>query len=413
MFERANCNVCSSPSLSELLNLGKHPLADTFLNYSKRNMPETCYPLVLAECDECGHVFTKFHVSPEERYILNDYSYDSSNSPVAEKHFKEFAENIIQINTKLFGARKGLKALDFGSNVGTLLSYLKKDVDVIGVEPSPNISKIANENGIPSLCTLFNLGIVSDSQIAQSSIDIVLSTNVVNHMDDLAEMMRTIDEIGKEKVMFAFEVPYLVDLIKQNAFDTIYHEHVNYFSVKSISKLLSRYGFIVAHIQMIDYMGGSIRVYSVRKGQVDEGSLLNNSKEIITNEADYFTANPDWRNAFRENVLQIKRDLLSFVLSACQSGKRICAIGAATKGNTMLNYCHLDRDSILICCDVSKLKVGKFLPGSGIPIVHDDELGTDWDYGIVLPWNLSEYITEKFKSTGIELVFPIINIPKL
>ena len=244
-----------------------------------------------------------------------------------------------------------------------------------------------------------------------NSIDIVVSTNVVNHMDDLEEMMITIDKIGSSELMFAFEVPYLLGILRQKSFDTIYHEHVNYFSIRSIKKLLERVKFSLIDIEMIDYMGGSIRIYAVRDKDVWHAKVSPAVLELQEAEEKYLNANPDWRDDLRADVLRIKKNLLAFVHSAIEKGHKICAVGAATKGNTLLNYCGLDKDTVEVCCDVSSLKVGKVLPGSGIPVVHDDELGPGWNYAIVLPWNLSDYLQNKFIDSGMELIFPIQGVP--
>lgn len=412
-MERQSCNVCRSTDYSELLNLGKQPLADTFLKLEYSGNAEVHYPLALVECNKCSHVFTRFQVSPEERYIDNDYSYDSSNSPVAEAHFKEFAENIYSTYHRIFLNPNALMALDIGSNVGTLLGYLKEfsNIDVLGVEPSSNIAEIANNRSIKTICELFDSNLIDNGFVSPASIDIVVSTNVVNHMDDLEEMMITIDKIGTPELMFAFEVPYLLDILRQNSFDTVYHEHVNYFSIASIQKLLKGSDFTLVHIEMVDYMGGSIRVYAVRDSHVNSQKISSSVSQYLKTEAEYFNENPDWREALRSNVLEIKKSLLAFVHSAGKNGQKICAIGAATKGNTLLNYCGLDKDSIGVCCDVSSLKVGKTLPGSGIPIIHDDDLDGDWNYGIVLPWNISDFLKNKFSGSGMELIFPIQGVP--
>jgi len=407
-MNRGACNICGSEHLSTLLDLGKHPLADTFLKQERFEAEEVHYPLVLAECENCGHVFTSFYIPPSKRYTETEYSYDSSNSPVSKAHFREFASDIVSTYRSLFGAREPRLATDIGSNVGTLLGYLKDDfgVKVVGIEPSPNIAAIAQSNGIPTACVLFDKGVLELDEFAGKTLDVIASTNVVNHMDDLRQMMEVIDAVSSENAMFAFEVPYLVDLLEEGAFDTVYHEHVNYFSAKAIGRLLDGGGFRAVRMQKISYMGGSVRVYAVRKmspagrGQADIETFLETEQA-------FFQANPAWRDDFRKRVFHIKRRLLAFVQAELKKGAKICCIGAATKGNTLLNYCKLDRDSIGLCCDVSKLKVGKKMPGSAIPIVHDNDIGPGWDFGIVLPWNLSDFLIDKFRRSGISLVFPI------
>uniref|UniRef100_UPI00404706DD class I SAM-dependent methyltransferase n=1 Tax=Yoonia sp. TaxID=2212373 RepID=UPI00404706DD len=409
-MERKSCNVCKSDNIEELLDLGKHPLADTFLSAEDFDVPEVYYPLVLMECKNCSHVFTKFQISPEERYVINDYSYDSSNSPIAENHFQEFATDIVAKYKSFYSNKSPSSALDIGSNVGTLLKYLniEHNLVVTGVEPSSNIAKIANEQGINTLCALFDKSLVQEKLLVEGSLDVITSTNVVNHMDDLHEMMWVIDRLLTESGMFAFEVPYLVDLVEQTAFDTVYHEHVNYFSLASVKKLLESFNFSIASAESITYMGGSIRIYAVKTD--DESKAVMHVEKALRVEEAYFRENLEWQRDFRAKVTNIKIRLLNFLAAIRVDRKRVCCIGAATKGNTLLNYCRLDVDTVAACCDVSKLKVGKKMPGSRIPIIHDDDLIGDWDYGVVLPWNLSGYLLEKFKESGLRLVFPIQGI---
>ena len=406
-MKRKNCNVCESDNIEELLDLGKHPLADTFLSTENFDAPEVYYPLVLMECMDCKHVFTKFQISPEERYVINDYSYDSSNSSVAESHFQEFAADIVAKYKSLYSNRSPSSALDIGSNVGTLLKYLniEHNLVVTGVEPSSNIAKIANDQGVNTLCALFDKNLFREKLLQEDSLDVITSTNVVNHMDDLHQMMNVIDRLLTENGMFAFEVPYLVDLVEQTAFDTAYHEHVNYFSLASIKRLLDSFNFSIAYSESITYMGGSIRIYAVKTD--DDSKAVMHVEKALRVEVEYFQSNLEWRQALRDKVMDIKIRLLSFLATIRSNGKRVCCIGAATKGNTLLNYCRIDVDTVAVCCEVSELKVGKKMPGSRIPIIHDDDLGEDWDCAVVLPWNISDYLVEKFKKSGLRLVFPI------
>lgn len=406
-MERGACNVCGSVSYDVLIDLGKHPLADTFLSEVRCFESEVYYPLVLSECSDCGHVFTRHYIPPVKRYIESEYSYDSSNSPVSEAHFKEFACEISSTYSAFFG-RAPKMIVDIGSNVGTLLGYLQvgSGAQILGVEPSTNISALAVARGIPTICALFDRALLAQPEFSDHPVSVITSTNVINHIDDLEQALEVIEAIASKDCLLAFEVPYLVDLVEQAAFDTVYHEHVNYFSARSMCRLLDRHGFRAVRIVKIDYMGGSIRVYAVRKA-ASERLKDENLTAVVEAERSYFAANPLWRQVFRDRARNTKSCLLNFVHSARTAGKKFCAIGAATKGNTLLNYCRLDRDAIPVCCDVSTLKVGKIMPGSGIPIIHDKDLGEGWDYAIVLPWNLSSYIVDKFHKSGISLVFPI------
>ena len=404
---RDKCNVCGGDHLELVIDLGKHPLADTFLGPSAFEVAETHFPLIVLGCADCGHAFTKVKIPAEARYMETDYSYDSSNSAISERHFQEFAGAIVATYGSVYSDSKPRRALDIGSNVGTLLSYLKSDfdVDIVGVEPSGNIANLAVERGVPTVCALFDARIENDAVVSRTKLDVVASTNVMNHIDDLTSTMQTIKNIGSDRLLFAFEVPYLLDLIEKGAFDTIYHEHVNYFTIGSASRLLTQAGFTMIHAERIEYMGGSLRIYAVPASQAITPSA--DVRALEEAEKQYFAANASWKTVFQQRAKATKKALLKFVHSAAGADVTMCCIGAATKGNTLLNYCGLDRDSIAMCCDVSSLKVGKRMPGSQIPIVHDDDLPAGVAYGIVLPWNLSGYLIEKFSGMGMTLVFPI------
>ena len=254
-----HCRLCDGPQLDLVVDLGYHPLADTFLPPDLQYGPEVHYPLQLGACRACGHVATLYSVSAVERYQKTEYSYDSSNSRVSIQHFKEFADAVLGVHQPSGGALIS----DIGSNVGTLLSHFKNagHKNVIGVEPASNIAKLAVVSGIPTLNNFFDASIIGPLRAA-GGVEVLLSSNVVNHADDLRGLLRTAREVMKPAGVFVFEVPYLLDLVRGTAFDTIYHEHVHYYGVKPLADCLARSGFSIFRIDFIDYMCGSIRVYT-------------------------------------------------------------------------------------------------------------------------------------------------------
>ncbi len=395
------CRLCNSSSLKEVIDLGDHPPADTFIPQKYKDVDLPKYPLSLTKCSDCGHVFTSFYVSPEERYQRYEYSYDSSNSIVSENHFKDFAEDVI--NTKDFLTNSLF--VDIGSNVGTLLTKFKDKgfKNVLGIEPSENISKLANSNDIRTLNYFFDKTIYNNLDFNNKA-DCILSANVFNHTDDLSEVFELVFDLLSDEGILVFEVPYLLDLIKQRAFDTIYHEHVHYFSVKALKEILNSYDFEIVKLKNIDYMCGSLRVFCQKKS-----SSITEASEVeifIENEDSFSLFDDETYLSFMTDIKNMKIKLNSDIDSILEKGGKIIGVGAATKGNTLLNFCNLDNNKISYLTDTSQLKVGKYSPGSLIPIKHDDEIDNSVTHLLILPWNLSDYLVNKLSFMKKKFLIP-------
>lgn len=379
--------------------MGYHPLADTFLPPEQLFAhPETTYPLELGLCRSCGHVFTLFAVSPVDRYQKQDYSYDSSNSAVSVAHFKEFADAVLARKT----LRKNALVVDIGSNVGTLLSHIKNQghANVLGVEPSANIAKLAIATGIPTINDFFGEGVV-DTIRKLGAVDLLLSSNVVNHVDHLAGLLQTARSILSPEGLFVFEVPYLLDLVQGTAFDTIYHEHVHYYGIKPLAACLLRHGFAVSKVERIDYMCGSIRVYA-EMGTHQHAAIA----DLIANEERFGLYTEPVYQAFMERARRVKLTVTANLAQIRAKGGRIIGIGAATKGNTFLNYCRLDGDTIAYITDSSPLKIGKLTPGSHIPIVADHDIDSSATHALILPWNIAPMLQRKLAHLGLQFYVP-------
>jgi SAM-dependent methyltransferase len=392
------CRICDGAQLDLVVDLGYHPLADTFLPPELQYGPEVHYPLQLGACRACGHVATLYSVSAVERYQKQEYSYDSSNSRVAIEHFREFAD---AVRAELKPAASAVVS-DIGSNVGTLLSHFKAAgfANVIGIEPAANIAKLAVESGIPTLNHFFDASIVEPLKGA-GGVDILLSSNVVNHADDLRGLLRTARKVMKPGGAFVFEVPYLLDLVKGTAFDTIYHEHVHYYGVKPLAACLAGEGFSIFRIDRIDYMCGSIRVFTRVGG---ENAAV--AASMIAEEESFGLYSSETWQRFMERVRRVKFSVSRHLAEIRDAGGRIIGIGAATKGNTFLNYCRLDADTIAYIADASPLKIGKLTPGSHIPIVADTDIDPQATHALILPWNIAKMLQTKLAHLGLEFYVP-------
>jgi SAM-dependent methyltransferase len=397
-----HCRLCQSPSVQKVIDLGYHPLADTFLSEDLLFGPEITYPLQLGLCRSCGHVFTLCSVSPEDRYQKNDYSYDSSNSKVSIEHFKEFARDVI---SKYEITARSL-IVDVGSNVGTLLSHFKNETKcrVLGVEPSKNIADIALKNEIPTINDFFAPQVVGEIK-GIGEVDVVVSANVFNHADDLGAVLETAKGILKRNGALVFEVPYLAELVKRTAFDTIYHEHVHYHSIKPLSRFLERHGFFIHDVEVLDYMCGSMRVHAT----LNENSRPI-AREMIKQEELLGLFEPSTYSAFMARVQKVKFSVNSYLAKVRSEGGKVIGIGAATKGNTLLNYCKLDSDFLAYVTDSSPLKINKLTPGSHIPIVSDEDIDAKVTHALILPWNIADFLKKKLAHLNVEFFVPQVEV---
>lgn len=399
-----SCRLCGSNHIEKVVDLGFHPPADTFLPERLILAPETSYPLQLGLCHTCGHVFTLFAVSPEDRYQKHDYSYDSSNSKIAIEHFKGFAQAVI--------AEAGLDSkslvVDVGSNVGTLLSHIASlgKCKVLGVEPSGNIAALAIKQGVPTIVDFFNASTV-EKILKHQPVDALLSSNVVNHADDLNALLVNARSALTSNGIFVFEVPYLLDLVEGTAFDTIYHEHVHYYGIKPLAACLARNGFSIYKVERLDYMCGSIRVYA-KLGAAPKSQTVIDLEEVELAAGLYHTAT---YVAFMNRVRAVKIAVNTYLLQTIAEGGKILGIGAATKGNTFLNYCRLDADIISVIADASALKIGKLTPGSHIPIISDDDIASvKATHALILPWNIGDFLKTKLAHLGLEFYVPQVEV---
>jgi SAM-dependent methyltransferase len=393
------CRLCGSDDIRSVIDLGFHPLADTFLPANLQRAGETSYPLELGQCVACGHVFTLVPVSREDRYQKQDYSYDSSNSKVSIAHFHDFFAAVLADRPIAADAL----VVDIGSNVGTLLSHFRDAgySNVLGIEPSHNISAIARDAGIPTITDFFDQTVAEEID-GRGGVELLLSSNVVNHADNIPAFFATARSVLKPGGRFVFEVPYLLDLLERTAFDTIYHEHVHYYGVRALASSLSRAGFSITRVERLDYMCGSIRVFA----QLD-GAHAPEVLQLIETEYGRGLYRLETYVAFMERVRAMKLSTNEHLWGIRASGGRIIGIGAATKGNTFLNYCGLDADVVFAIADASKLKIGKITPGSHIPIIADEDIGkTDATHALILPWNIADFLKAKLSNTGLEFYVP-------
>lgn len=391
------CALCQSSDLVLALDLGFHPLADTFLKKEQLMDPEVRYPLQMLLCRSCGHAMSSYIVPPEKRYQENDYSYDSGNSKVSVEHFSEMAADI----SKRVGLQSGELVVDIGSSVGTLLEAFRTNAGaaVLGVEPAHNIAEVALQNNVPTVNDFW--GERAAAEVVQAGkAKVITSTNAFNHVGDLDSFMQTTLGALRDDGVFVFEVPYLLHLVQLLAFDTIYLEHTSYFALRPLQQYFKKFGLVIVDVQENTYMGGTVRVSVARGGVESPAVALCVAKEEAAKLFDEETYTTMMRK-----VQQFKFGLLQELLDAKKGGGVVIGIGAATKGNTLLNYCGIDATLLDFITDASPRKVGKYTPGSHIPILPDEAITDAVTHALILPWNIGDFLKGKLGPKYPKLAF--------
>lgn len=399
-----NCRMCSSTKLHKFLDLGFTPPADQFRRKDQLREPDIYYPLQVMMCDDCGLAQLSHVVSPEVLY-RNDYPYESSTTRTGQTHWSEFADSVV----KRLGLGQSDLAVDIGSNVGVLLGAFRRNgLRVQGVDPAANIVMIAKSNGIETICDFFNEDTVKEIVADKGHASVVTATNVFAHVDDLNAFMLAVSGLLSERGVFIFEAPYFVNLLKHNEYDTIYHEHLSYLSVRPLIPFFRRHGMEVFDIEQRDIHGGSFRVYVGRQGQWPVSPEVD---RLVRAEIEMGIYRHEMLDKFSQAVKKNKEDLVWLLRSLKHQGKHIVAVSAPAKGMTLLSYCRLDNDVLDFVTEKSALKIGRFTPGAHIPVVPDSELLTRQpDYALLLAWNFAEEIMknlDEFRKRGGKFIIPI------
>ncbi|HIF02736.1 MAG TPA: class I SAM-dependent methyltransferase [Nitrospinaceae bacterium] len=403
------CRICGSSKLAMFLDLGFSPPADQFKRKDQLKEEEVYYPLEVCICEECCLVQLNYVVSPEVLY-RNDYPYESSTTKTGRKHWEAFAERTVSrfnlINNDL--------VVDIGSNVGVLLEFFKeRKLKVQGVDPAANIVLLAKKRGINTICDFFNQGVVETILKKYGKAMIITATNNFAHVDDLENYMENVQRLMADNGIFIFEAPYLASLIRMVEYDTIYHEHLSYLSVKPLVSFFRKFEMEIFDIEQVDIHGGSFRAYVGYKGQREVSDIVD---KVIIEEENTGLYSMEKLREFANKVKQNKKELQSLLFSLKNAGKSIVGVSAPAKGMTLLNYCGIGKDTLDVITEKSELKIGRFSPGMHIPIVPDSYLlDNQPDYALLLAWNFAEEIISnlnEFKLRGGKFIIPV-PVPKI
>jgi hypothetical protein len=380
------CRLCKSQDLYEFLDLGHHPHSDQFRKTNDE--PETRYPLRLLMCRECGLAQLSYIVEPEEMYT-KDYLYEASITKTADKHWAELAKDVVERT----GITSG-KAIDVGGNDGTLsLKFKELGFDVLNIDPCKEVTDISRARGVETITDFFN------DQLDIPPAEIVTGTNVFAHINDLDAFMHALLKVMKG--VFVFESPYFGEFLKGLEFDTVYHQHLSYLSVKPLAPFLAKYDLEIFDIKFSEIHGGAFRCYIAKRG---ERTVMPIVAETIAKETWTEKELMDWGKK-----CQIYRDkFFDLVYSLHKRGKTVCCVSAPAKGQTLLNYVGIGR-YISFVTEKSKLKIGRYTPGTKIKIVGDDEIHKA-DYAIILAWNFADEIIKNNKNYKGKWIVPLPTI---
>lgn len=405
MQENGCCRFCGETLRHTCVDLGMSPLCESYISHDQLNQMEPFYPLHVYVCDSCFLVQLEEYVEPED--IFTEYAYFSSFSDDWLKHSKAYVKKMMDT----FKLNQNSLVIEVASNDGYLLQYfVARKIPVLGIEPARNVAKVATEKGVSTLVKFFGQNTARDLAHQGKHADLLVGNNVLAQVPDLNDFVKGLKTLLKPQGVITMEFPHLMRLIEENQFDTIYHEHFSYFSFLTVEKVFSAHGLTLFDVEEIPTHGGSLRIYGCHDDDISK-TISNRVTDLKKKETSAGGHRLDYYFEFQENVIETKRKLLDFLISAKRQGKSIAGYGAPGKGNTLLNYCGIRTDFIDYTVDRNPYKQGKYLPGTHIPIFDPEKINqTKPDYVLILPWNFKDEIMEQManiRDWGGQFVAPI------
>lgn len=399
---KSNCRACGSSNLKEIIYLGETPLADALIKKEKLNEEEIKVPLTLAFCEQCSLVQILEEVDPEILFC-RDYPYYSSVSKALLEHFRESALNLIE-RKKL---NQNTLVIEAASNDGYMLkNFVEKKIPVIGIDPAEGQAKIANQNGIFTINDFFNIDLAKKLASEEKKADLFLANNVLAHVPDLNGFIEGIKTILKNNGLAVIEVPYVIDLVDHVEFDTIYHQHLCYFSVTALDKLFRSHNLYLNEVERISIHGGSLRLFVEKHENVKESVI-----KLIKEEKNRKVDKIDFYLDFANKIKKVKSDLIKLLDSLKKDGKRIIGYGAAAKANTLQSYIGIGKNYLDYIADLSKYKQGLYFSGNKLLIEPSSKILSDKpDYVLILAWNFANEIMrqqQEYANNGGKFIIPI------
>ena len=401
---RADCRLCGSTRVSQVLSLEPTPPANAFVPAAMLEQPQQCFPLDIFFCQDCSHVQMLDVVDPCE--LFENYVYVSGTSPVFVKHFENYAADI----RASFAPPARSLVVDIGSNDGTLLGFFgAAGHRVLGIDPARDIARIATEAGIETLCGFFTRDLADTIRAGYGPAAVVTANNVFAHVDDLGDVARGVRDLLAPEGVFVFEVSYLVDVFENTLFDTIYHEHLAYHSVKPLIGFLARNGLELIEAFRVGSHGGSLRAVAQLQGGPrpvggSVGAALAEEARLGLDKAETF-------HAFAHHIDALKAELAILLKRLKADGRRFAGFGAPAKATTLMYHFGLGADVIDYIVDDSPLKQGLYTPGLHIPVVSSSAIAERApDYLLILAWNFAPSIIARhttFRQGGGHFILPL------
>jgi len=404
-MKNPSCRFCGTPLSLSFADLGMSPPSNSYLKPGHLNRMERFFPLHAWVCESCFLVQVEEFAGPAE--IFSDYAYFSSFSDSWLKH----AEAYVEATTERFGLGPDSRVVEIASNDGYLLQYfIKRGIPVLGIEPAANVAAVAQRKGVPTSVEFFGTAAAENMLRDRQQADLLVANNVLAHVPQLNDFVRGMGLVLKPGGVFTVEFPHLLNLLQENQFDTIYHEHFSYFSFTVAERIFAAHGMTLFDVEELPTHGGSLRIY----GRHAANNSLPVSERVVAlreRERRAGLDRPETYRAFAERVRKTKRALLKFLIEAREAGKQVVGYGAPAKSVTLFNYCGVRTDLLAYTVDRSPHKQGCFLPGVRIPIYPSERIWeTKPDYVLILPWNLRDEIIEQMsdiRAWGGRFVVPI------
>ncbi len=403
-----NCRFCRNNLNIEFLNLGTMAPANSYVSNENLKKKQKEYPLRIMVCEICWLVQTEDFADKEE-FFSSSYAYFSSTSKSWLDHAKKYVEKII----KFKNLGKNSFVIEVASNDGYLLkNFLNNNIPCLGIEPTLSTAKRAEEIGIKTEKIFLNKANAHKLIERYNKADLIIGNNVFAHVPDINDFTSSLEILLKDDGIITLEFPHLLNLLKFNQFDTIYHEHFSYLSFNVVKKIFEKNNLKIFNVEELNTHGGSIRVFGCKKNT--NRSVSDNVTKLLNKEANFNLETLEIYTSFKSKVENIKMKLNSVLKKIRAEKKNIFAYGAAAKGNTLLNYCGIKSDTIEAVIDLSPSKQNKYMPTSLIPIFSPTHLkNKKVDYLLILPWNLKDEIirqNEFLRVNGTKFIIPIPNV---
>ena len=405
------CRNCGAIAEIPMVDLGMSPLCESFVPRDRLDAPETFLPLRVQVCGQCWLAQLEQYASPHE--IFSEYAYFSSFSDSWLTHARSYVEDV----SRRFEIGPDSMVVEVASNDGYLLRwFVERQVPVLGIEPAANVAAAAVELGVPTEVGFFGRELASALCDRGISADLMIGNNVLAQVPDLHDFVAGFAALLAPDGVITLEFPHLLRLLEGNQFDTIYHEHFSYFSLSTGIDLFSRHGLEVFDVEELPTHGGSLRVFLHHMEDVSRRPT-DRVDAVIATEKEAALLDPSAYLDFSRRVEEVKRSLLSELISIRGRGETIAGYGAAGKGNTLLNYCGIRTDFVDFVADRNPYKIGRFTPGTHIPILDPAEIAKRRpDHILILPWNLEKEITAQLDYVaewGADFIVPIPQVRRI